>query len=127
MCMQGVWRGGPRWRRLKRVRQGRGAAPRWWLLGSPGPPGVGPPPPTLAPAAQRGRMVGTVMTGLLLGILLSRVVSGFVAQQWGWRTVYVAAAVAIALLTVAVWRGLPRFAPTTQMGYGALIGSMVAL
>lgn len=82
---------------------------------------------TLAPDAQRGRIVGTVMTGLLLGILLSRVVSGFVAQQWGWRTVYVAAAVAIALLTVAVWRGLPRFAPTTQMGYGALIGSMVAL
>src|SRR3989344_4990833 len=68
-----------------------------------------------------------VMTGLLLGILLSRVVSGFVAQQWGWRTVYVAAAVAIALLTVAVWRGLQRFAPTTQMGYGALIGYMGAL
>ena len=82
---------------------------------------------TLAPDAHRGKVVGTVMTGLLLGILLSRVVSGFVAQQWGWRTVYVAAAVAIALLTVAVWRGLPRFAPTTQMGYGALIGSMVAL
>ncbi|WP_233250362.1 MFS transporter, partial [Acidovorax sp. HMWF018] len=88
---------------------------------------VVPAAATLAPAAQRGRMVGTVMTGLLLGILLSRVVSGFVAQQWGWRTVYVAAAVAIALLTVAVWRGLPRFAPTTQLGYGALIGSMVAL
>ena len=88
---------------------------------------VVPAAATLAPAAQRGRMVGTVMTGLLLGILLSRVVSGFVAQQWGWRTVYVAAAVAIALLTLAVWRGLPRFAPTTQMGYGALIGSMVAL
>ncbi len=88
---------------------------------------VVPAAATLAPAAQRGRMVGTVMKGLLLGILLSRVVSGFVAQQWGWRTVYVAAAVAIALLTVAVWRGLPRFAPTTQMGYGALIGSMVAL
>lgn len=88
---------------------------------------VVPAAATLAPAAQRGRMVGIVMTGLLLGILLSRVVSGFVAQQWGWRAVYVAAAVAIALLTVAVWRGLPRFAPTTQMGYGALIGSMVAL
>jgi len=88
---------------------------------------VVPAAAALAPPAQRGRTVGTVMTGLLLGILLSRVVSGFVAQQWGWRTVYVAAAVAIALLTVAAWRGLPRFAPTTQLGYGALIGSMAAL
>ena len=36
---------------------------------------------TLAPEAQRGKIVGTVMTGLLLGILLSRVISGFVAAR----------------------------------------------
>ena len=88
---------------------------------------VVPAAATLAPPAQRGRIVGTVMTGLLLGILLSRVVSGFVAQQWGWRTVYVAAAVVIGVLTLAAWRGLPRFAPTTDLGYRALLGSMVAL
>ncbi|RYF20519.1 MAG: MFS transporter, partial [Comamonadaceae bacterium] len=88
---------------------------------------VVPAAAALAPAAQRGRIVGTVMTGLLLGILLSRVVSGFVAQQWGWRAVYVAAAGVIALLTVAAWRGLPRFAPTTDLGYRALLGSMFAL
>src|SRR3989344_3515874 len=85
-----------------------GRAPGALAEGGAGGAGGGPPVLLVgAPAAQRGRMVGTVMTGLLLGILLSRVVSGFVAQQWGWRTVYVAAAVAIALLTVAVWRGLP--------------------
>lgn len=82
---------------------------------------------TLAPAAQRGKAVGTVMTGLLLGILLSRVVSGLVAEQLGWRAVYCAASVAVALIGVAAWRGLPRFAPTTQMGYGALLQSMWAL
>ncbi|HSI46772.1 MAG TPA: MFS transporter [Ideonella sp.] len=82
---------------------------------------------TLAPEAQRGKVVGTVMTGLLLGILLSRVVSGFVAEHFGWRAMYLGAALAIAAVGVAVWRGLPRFTPTTQLGYGALLGSMIAL
>ena len=82
---------------------------------------------TLAPAAERGRVVGTVMTGLLLGILLSRVVSGLVAQWWGWRTVYFSAAVAVSLIGVALWRGLQRFAPTTQVGYLALMASMLTL
>ncbi|MFO0577253.1 MAG: MFS transporter [Polyangia bacterium] len=82
---------------------------------------------TLAPAAQRGRVVGTVMTGLLLGILLSRVVSGFLAERSSWRVVYVAAAGSIALIGLCVWRGLPRFAPTTRLGYRALLGSMLEL
>lgn len=82
---------------------------------------------TLAPEAQRGRIVGTVMTGLLLGILLSRVASGLIAQQFGWRTVYGVAALAVAGIGVASWRGLPRFAPTTTLGYGALLKSMTGL
>jgi predicted MFS family arabinose efflux permease len=82
---------------------------------------------TLAPEAHRGKLVGTVMTGLLLGILLSRVVSGWVAEQWGWRTMFVLAASSIALLGVAVWFRLPRFVPTTGMGYVALLGSLVTL
>lgn len=82
---------------------------------------------TLAPDAQRGKMVGTVMTGLLLGILLSRVVSGWVAEQWGWRTMFVGAAASIALLGVAVWVRLPKFVPTTTLRYGALLGSLLTL
>jgi predicted MFS family arabinose efflux permease len=82
---------------------------------------------TLAPAYIRGKTVGTVMTGLLLGILLSRVVSGLVAEHAGWRSMFVAAALSIALLGLAVWRGLPRFAPTTQMPYLALMGSLFTL
>jgi predicted MFS family arabinose efflux permease len=82
---------------------------------------------TLAPDAQRGKIVGTVMTGLLLGILLSRVLSGSVAEHFGWRSVYLVASAIMVAVGIACWRGLPRFAPTTQLPYGALLGSMVAL
>ncbi|WMJ69502.1 MFS transporter [Stenotrophomonas sp. 24(2023)] len=82
---------------------------------------------TLAPEARRGQVVGRVMTGLLLGILLSRVVSGLVAQAWGWRTLFVLAAVAVALMGLVLARALPRFAPTTTLRYPALLGSLWAL
>jgi predicted MFS family arabinose efflux permease len=82
---------------------------------------------TLAPDSRRGKVVGTVMTGLLLGILLSRVVSGFVAEHYGWRPVFLAAAASIALLGVALWRSLPRFAPTTALRYGELLRSLGVL
>ena len=82
---------------------------------------------TLAHTSQRGKVVGTVMTGLLLGILLSRVVSGFVAEHFGWRTMFVLAAVGVALSGIAIWRGLPRFLPTTSMPYPALLGSLLDL
>jgi predicted MFS family arabinose efflux permease len=88
---------------------------------------VVPAAATLAPEAHRGKAVGQVMTGLLLGILLSRVVSGFVAEHFGWRSVFFAAAASIALVAVAMWRGLPRFRPTTHLSYGALLGSLTGL
>jgi predicted MFS family arabinose efflux permease len=81
----------------------------------------------LALEHQRGKIVGTVMTGLLLGILLSRVVSGFVAEQWGWRVMYAAAAASIALFTWAAARALPHFVPTTQLPYRALLASLAQL
>lgn len=82
---------------------------------------------TLAPDAQRGKVVGTVMTGLLLGILLSRVVSGFVAAQFGWRVMFLVAAASIAGIALVAQRSLPRFAPTTVMPYRALLGSLATL
>ena len=78
----------------------------------------------LASEQHRGKVVGTVMTGLLLGILLSRVVSGFVAEHFGWRGMFIGAAASVALVGVACWRGLPRFKATTHLSYGALLGSL---
>jgi len=82
---------------------------------------------TLAPEAKRGKIVGTVMTGLLMGILLSRVVSGFVASHLGWRAMFVAAAVSIAAFAAVAARALPRFHPTTRLDYGALLASSAQL
>jgi predicted MFS family arabinose efflux permease len=55
------------------------------------------------------------------------VVSGFVAEVFEWRTVFLAASAGIALLAVALWRGLPRFEPTTRLPYGALLASLFSL
>lgn len=82
---------------------------------------------TLAPAERRGKTIGTVMTGLLLGILLSRVASGIVADRNGWRTVYLAASVAVLAVAAAIWKHLPHFHPDTQVSYMELLGSMKGL
>ena len=82
---------------------------------------------TLAHERRRGRIVGTVMTGLLLGILLSRVFSGLIAEQFGWRSVFVLAALSMAVTGAAMWRALPHIAPTTTLPYRALMMSLVTL
>ncbi|GGD12897.1 MFS transporter [Franconibacter pulveris 601] len=81
----------------------------------------------LAPAGKQGKMVGTVMTGLLLGILLSRSVSGLVGAAFGWRVMYQLAAVSIAFIGLLLWRVLPRFAAHSELGYPALMKSLVTL
>lgn len=81
----------------------------------------------LAPAGKQGKMVGTVMTGLLLGILLSRTVSGLVGALFGWRVMYQAAAVSIAMIGVVMWRVLPRFEIHSTLSYLQLMKSMVHL
>ncbi|MDR5756623.1 MFS transporter [Caballeronia sp. LZ035] len=78
----------------------------------------------LAPAAERGHAVGTVMSGLLLGILLARTVSGFVAQYFGWRAVFGASVFACVALAGVVIARLPRSRPTSTLSYSKLLGSM---
>lgn len=113
-----------------------GAAPNiGWLLASSLVIGLAatlvqdivPAAATLAPDHSRGRIVGTVMTGVLLGILLSRVASGFIAEAFGWRAVFYAAAVSVASAGIAVWRKVPSFAPTTTLPYITLLKSLLGL
>jgi len=81
----------------------------------------------LAPEGKQGKTVGTVMTGLLLGILLSRTVSGVVGEAFGWRVMYQLAAASIALIGVVMWAVLPRFAIHSTLSYPALMRSMAHL
>lgn len=78
----------------------------------------------LAPEGKQGKTVGTVMTGLLLGILLSRTVSGVVGEAFGWRVMYQLAAGSIAVIGVVMWAILPRFAIHSTLSYPALMRSM---
>jgi predicted MFS family arabinose efflux permease len=81
----------------------------------------------LAADHERGKVVGIVMSGLLIGVLLSRTLSGIVAELFGWRTVFAFAAVAMLLLAVLLWRKLPRVEPTSDLPYGAALQSVLNL
>ncbi|EMF0718580.1 MFS transporter [Citrobacter freundii] len=81
----------------------------------------------LAPEGKQGKTVGTVMTGLLLGILLSRTVSGLVGEAFGWREMYQLAAVSIAVISAIMWKVLPRFAAHSTLNYPSLMISMAQL
>ncbi|MGF6818470.1 putative MFS family arabinose efflux permease [Paraburkholderia atlantica] len=81
----------------------------------------------LAPDHSRGRIVGTIMGGLLLGILLSRPLSSIVADHFGWRVVFAAAAVVMALVTTVLALTIPRRQPDHSATYFELIGSLLVL
>ena len=80
---------------------------------------------TLASDEERGRVVGTVMSGLLLGILLARTVAGLVAQAGSWRIVYVAAAVAMLAQGATLFATLPTVRVGTALSYPNLLRSVL--
>ncbi|MCR9121072.1 MAG: MFS transporter [Phyllobacteriaceae bacterium] len=81
----------------------------------------------LAPPAERGRVLGKVTGGILVGILLARVVSGMISDIWGWPFVFWFAAVLMIAIGVALALWLPRVPPTTDLSYPRLIGSLWTL
>jgi predicted MFS family arabinose efflux permease len=108
-------------------------APRLWLLlaasvllGATGAVThiVLPIAPEVASEAERGRAIGTVMTGLLLGVLLARAVAGGIATLFGWRSVFVFAAVINAAFVPILWRSFPRLPPSHPLRYGQALRSL---
>jgi predicted MFS family arabinose efflux permease len=81
----------------------------------------------LADQADRGRVVGIVVSGILTGILVSRTISGLVAGAAGWRAIFGAAAAADLLLALLLYRAIPPLAPKARLAYPALIASVAAV
>ncbi|NNM97038.1 MAG: MFS transporter [Candidatus Dormibacteraeota bacterium] len=81
----------------------------------------------LASAPRRGQVVGTVMSGLLIGILLSRTLSGLLAALAGWRFVYWFAAVAMVGLALVLRAVLPGDRRSPALSYRALLLSILSL
>ncbi|MFY3435211.1 MFS transporter [Achromobacter mucicolens] len=82
---------------------------------------------TLAAPHERGKAVGTVMSGLLLGILLARTAAGALADVGSWRTVYWVAAILMLCMSAVLWRVLPRYQSPTAMSYPRLLGSILRM
>jgi len=81
----------------------------------------------LARDEDRGRVVGRVMSGLLMGILLARVASGFISDVLGWRGVYWIAGGVMLSQAVVLFRVLPAEPPQSRQTYGALLLSILHL
>lgn len=82
----------------------------------------------LAAPAERGQVVGSVTSGIVVGLLLARTVAGGMADLAGWRSVYLLSALLTLLMAVALWQVLPRHEPVKpRQGYGALIASLFGL
>ncbi len=82
---------------------------------------------SLAAEHERGSVVGTVMSGLLIGILAARTISGLVAQLLGWRVIFVLAAVAMVALSGVLRFALPSVPSTERLRYPALLRSVLEL
>lgn len=78
----------------------------------------------LAPPERRGRIVGSVMSGLLAGVMLARPFSSLVASVFGWRAVFATSAAMMVVLLVALLFALPERRPTGALRYGQAIASL---
>ncbi|QQQ52569.1 MFS transporter [Pseudomonas syringae] len=81
----------------------------------------------LAPEESRGRVVGGIMSGLLLGVLLARPVASLVADQFGWRAVFGLAAVVMIGISVVLATTMPKRLPDHRASYGQLLFSLWTL
>lgn len=81
----------------------------------------------MAHPSERGRVIGDVMGGLMIGIMLSRPLASLIADAWDWRGFYAASAAAIAVLAIALMRRLPSLQPAARISYAGLLGSFWTL
>jgi predicted MFS family arabinose efflux permease len=81
----------------------------------------------LVSGAGRGKVIGTVMSGLLIGILLSRTAAGLIGTRFSWQVVYWAAAAIMLVLALVLWVALPSQPTHSAESYGRLLASLPRL
>jgi predicted MFS family arabinose efflux permease len=79
---------------------------------------------SMGPAEHSGRVIGNVMSGVLVGILVSRPLASIVAGAWGWRSFYVASVCALSMILVVLAMKLPTRHPPAVGRYGPLLASL---
>lgn len=81
----------------------------------------------LATSAERGRIVGSLLSGLSAGLLLARTLGGFAGENMGWRAVFVLASLSDVVLLIIVAKCLPAATSLTTISYGWLLRSLGSL
>ncbi|MCP3731388.1 MFS transporter [Sphingomonas sp. MG17] len=81
----------------------------------------------LVPPARRGRIISSVMAGILTSVMLARPFALFVAAAFGWRTVYWLSATATVLLGIGLWRMMPQRKPRGRIPYRRTLSTMFVL
>ena len=76
---------------------------------------------------NKGKVISTLMTGLTIGVLLSRTLSGAIGEHLGWRSVFLVAAIIAAIFGVLLNLYLPKSKASTDLSYPKLLGSMLTL
>jgi len=74
--------------------------------------------------SERGRNVGTVVSGIMVGILVGRTIAGAIGAAWGWRAVYGVEAAFMVPVFIAAAALLPKGVPSTNLSYGRLLASL---
>ncbi len=82
---------------------------------------------SLSTPETKARVIGTLMTGLTVGILLSRTISGFVGEQFGWRAVFLMSALLASVFGLLLYAFLPKNVPENKIPYFKLVSSMGGL
>ncbi|QIR35951.1 MFS transporter [Tolypothrix sp. PCC 7910] len=81
----------------------------------------------ITPPNQRGKVIGTLMSGLIISVLLARSVSGFVGKLLGWPGIYWISAGVMIVLALAIRQQLPENRSSSQMSYPQLMQSLAHL
>src|SRR5690606_34357564 len=81
----------------------------------------------LSTAENRSQNIGMVMSGLLMGILLSRFIGGLVGDIWGWRSIYWGASMMMVVCWIFIYKMLPEIKPNFKGNYLSLMKSVFHL